>query len=74
MQAVAVAQVGSAPAALAGYPSVTVPVADVAGLPVGFLFFGRAWSEPKLLALAADFESHTHARRPPAFLPTITVR
>jgi amidase len=65
---------GSAPAALAGYPSVTVPVADVAGLPVGFLFFGRAWSEPKLLALAADFESHTHARRPPAFLPTITAR
>jgi amidase len=35
------------------------------------LFFGRAWSEPKLLALAADFEARTKARKEPKFLPTV---
>lgn len=63
----------SSPAAVAGYPSVTVPAAQVMGLPVGFSFYGRAWSEAKLLALAADFEAHTHARREPQFLPTVKV-
>ncbi|MBC7368101.1 MAG: amidase [Undibacterium sp.] len=57
-------------AAVAGYPSVTVPAAHVFGLPIGLSFLGRAWSEPQLLALAADFEAHTHARRPPQFLAT----
>jgi len=57
-------------AAVAGYPSVTVPAAQVFGLPIGLSFVGRAWSEPKLLALAADFETHTHARRAPEFLAT----
>jgi amidase len=61
---------GFGAAAVAGYPSVTVPAAEIAGLPVGLLFYGRAWSEAKLLALAADFESRTHARREPQFLPT----
>ena len=64
----------SSPAAVAGYPGVTVPAAQVMGLPVGLSFFGRAWSEPKLLALAADFESATKARREPRFLPTVTVK
>lgn len=58
-------------AAVSGYPNVTVPAAEVYGLPVGLSFVGRAWSEPKLLALAADFESRTHARREPKFLPTV---
>ncbi len=61
----------STPAAVAGYPSVTVPAAQIFGLPVGISFFGTAWSESRLLALAADFESHTKARREPAFLPTV---
>jgi amidase len=61
-------------AAVAGYPSVTVPAAEVYGLPVGLSFIGRAWSEPKLLALAADFESHTHVRHEPKFLPTAEVK
>jgi amidase len=64
---------GSTPAAMAGYPSVTVPMADISGLPIGFMFYGRAWSEPRLLALAADFEARTHVRREPKFLPTIPV-
>jgi amidase len=49
---------------------VTVPASQVFGLPIGLSFAGRAWSEPKLLALAADFEAHTHARRAPEFLAT----
>ncbi|MHB9006431.1 MAG: hypothetical protein ACYDC1_05825 [Limisphaerales bacterium] len=39
-----------------GYPSITVPLGFVAGLPVGMSFFGRAWSEPVLLKLAFAFE------------------
>jgi amidase len=60
-------------AAVAGYPSITVPAAQLFGLPVGISFFGRAWSEAALLGLAADFEDHTHARRPPGFLPAAPV-
>ena len=61
-------------AAVAGYPSVTVPAAEVFGLPIGLSFVGRAWSEAKLLALAADFEAATHARRAPKFLATISAK
>ena len=61
-------------AAVAGYPSVTVPAAQVYGLPIGLSFVGRAWSEPKLLALAADFEAATKARREPRFLTTVTIK
>ena len=42
----------STPAAVAGYPSITVPAGFVFGLPVGISFFGRAWSEPILIKLA----------------------
>jgi amidase len=61
-------------AAVAGYPSVTVPAAQVFGLPVGLSFVGRAWSEGKLLNLAADFEGRTRARREPRYLPTAELR
>ncbi len=44
------------PAAVSGYPSITVPAGLVSGLPVGISFMGPAWSEPKLLALAYAFE------------------
>jgi amidase len=46
----------SSPAAVAGYPSITVPAGRVAGLPVGLSFIGPAWSEPRLIALAHAFE------------------
>jgi amidase len=64
---------GALAPAVAGYPSITVPMAEAAGLPFGLLFFGRAWSEPKLIALATDFEARTKARELPRFVPTADV-
>jgi amidase len=57
----------SGPAAVAGYPHVTVPAGLYRGLPVGLSFFAGAWSEPKLLKLAYAFEQVTKARRRPGF-------
>ena len=64
----------STPAAVAGYPSITVPAGAVFGLPVGLSFFGRAWSEPLLLRLAYAYEQATNHRRAPRFLPTADLR
>ncbi len=55
----------SSPAAVAGYPAVTVPAGDVHGLPVGISFAGPAWSEPRLIALAHAFELARAAGRHP---------
>ncbi len=60
----------STPAAVAGYPSITVPMGQVHSLPVGLSFFGRAWSEPTLLRLAFAFEQATHHRQVPKLLST----
>jgi len=56
----------SGPAAVCGYPSISVPAGQVSGLPVGLTFMGPAWSEPRLLALAFAFEQAAGLReRPP---------
>ncbi|AKQ66435.1 N-carbamoylputrescine amidase [Myxococcus hansupus] len=60
----------STPAAVAGYPSITVPAGYVRGLPVGLSFIGRAWSEPVLLKLAYAYEQASKHRRPPTFAAT----
>ncbi|MBF5046441.1 amidase [Aggregicoccus sp. 17bor-14] len=57
----------STPAAVAGYPSITVPAGYVHGLPVGVSFFGAAWSEPTLLKLAYAYEQASRLRRAPTF-------
>lgn len=58
-------------AAVAGYPNINVPAGFVDGMPVGVSFFGRAWSEPKLIKIAYAFEQTTKARKPPQFLLTL---
>ena len=57
----------SSPAAVAGYPHLTVPAGFVRGLPCGLSFVGTAWSEPQLFAMAYAFEQASLARRAPAF-------
>jgi amidase len=57
-------------AAVAGYPSITVPMGLVGELPVGLSFVARAWEEGKLIKLAYAFEQATKLRRGPKYLTT----
>jgi len=60
----------SQPAAVAGWPSLTLPMAFSDGLPLGLSFIGQPWTEVGLLQLAYAFEQATHAAQAPQFLPT----
>ena len=62
----------SAPAAVSGWPSITVPAGYVSGLPVGISFTGPPWSEPRLIALAYAFEQATGVRRVPSLARSVT--
>ena len=55
----------SCPAAVAGYPHITVPMGVVGHLPVGLSFFAGAFAESRLIRIAFAFEQRTHHRRPP---------
>jgi len=57
-------------AAIAGYPSITVPMGFINELPVGISVFGKAWSEPALLEIAYGYEQATKIRKAPRFLAT----
>ncbi len=63
----------TSPAAVAGYPHITVPAGYVFGLPVGISFFAKAWQEPTLIKFAYAFEQATQYRRQPRYLPTATL-
>lgn len=56
------------PAAMAGYPSITVPMGLVSELPVGLSFFGRAYDEPGLIAIAYAYEQASKNRVAPKYL------
>ncbi len=62
----------TSPAAVAGYPHVTLPMGQVAGLPVGLSFFGGAWSDVRLLALALHFEQASGHRAAPSYRASST--
>jgi amidase len=64
----------STPAAVAGYPNVQVPAGHVYGLPVGISFFGRPFTEPKLVRLAYAYEQATKHRLPPRLLPSADLK
>ncbi|MGI9331550.1 MAG: amidase [Gammaproteobacteria bacterium] len=61
----------SAPAAVAGYPHVTVTAGYVSGLPIGLSLFGRAKSDLRIIELAHAFEQASEPRRAPAFKPNV---
>ena len=61
----------STAAAVSGYPDITVPAGNDAGLPLGITFIGGRWAEPKLIGYAYDYEQATHIRVAPQFIPTI---
>jgi amidase len=58
-------------AAVAGTPSITVPIGDSHGLPLGITFMGRAYSEGELIGFGFALEQATKARRAPRFKPTL---
>ena len=60
----------SSPAAVAGYPTITLPAGWIHGLPVGISLIGRAWGEPELIRLAFGLEQALKTRRAPRLLPT----
>ena len=64
----------STPAAVAGYPSVSVPMGFAYGLPVNLSFFGRAWSEPTLLRIAYGYEQASKHRKAPTFAASVTLQ
>jgi amidase len=57
----------SSPAAVAGYPHLTVPAGFVRRLPIGLSFVGPAWSEARLLGFGHAFEKATAHRRAPSY-------
>jgi amidase len=61
----------SSPAAISGYPNITVPMGHFLGLPVNISIWGRAWSEGELLRIAFAYEQLTQHRRKPKFIPAL---
>jgi amidase len=64
----------SMPAAIAGYPAISVPMGNSFGLPLGITFIGTAFQEEKLIRLASGFEHVMQARIIPRFLRTVSLQ
>jgi amidase len=60
----------SSPAAIAGFPHITVPMGFVFGLPIGLSFFSRPYTEGELIKIAFAYEQASKNRKPPTFKPT----
>jgi amidase len=58
-------------AAVAATPSITIPIGDSHGLPIGVTFMGRAYSEGELIGVGYALEQLTKARKAPLFKPTL---
>jgi amidase len=61
------------PAAITGYPSITVPMGFVSELPVGLSFFARAFQEPVVISIGYAYEQISKNRRAPKFINTLKV-
>jgi amidase len=57
----------TSPAAISGFPHITVPCGTVYDLPVGFSFFGKPFTEPELIGFAYAFEQASNSRIKPSF-------
>ncbi len=64
----------SSPAAVAGYPHITVPAGYTRGLPVGISFVGGAWSEASLIGMAYAYEQASKRRRSPTYPASVNVK
>ncbi len=63
----------STPAAIAGFPHITVPMGLIHDLPIGFSLFAEPYSEPKLIGMAYAYEQTSKNRVSPKFLPRIGI-
>lgn len=56
-----------------GFPAINVPMGYSRGgtLPAGITFYGRAWSEDRLIELAYAYEQATKHRHPPVSTPPL---
>jgi amidase len=59
------------PAAVSGFPSITVPMGDLNEIPIGISFLGRAYDEPGLISIAYAYEQISKNRKPPRFLQSV---
>jgi len=62
----------SGPAAIAGYPHITIPMGQVTGLPIGLSFFGKAFSESSLISIAYAYEQASQKRKSPEFITSVS--
>ncbi len=61
------------PAAITGFPCITVPMGFVDELPVGISFIGEAFKESEIISIAYAYEQISKNRQLPEFLKTFKV-